>query len=61
LRRRRDDNDDLHSPLGSLRLWVAMAVVFLIVIFIAIGQLDLALAAFIGLILGNGLKALFGR
>jgi hypothetical protein len=56
---RRDD--DRYSPLGSLRLWVALAVVFLIVVFIAVGQWDLALAAFIGLILGNGLRALFGR
>jgi hypothetical protein len=54
-------DDDHYSPLGSLRLWVALAVVFLIVVFIAIGQWDLALAASIGLILGNGLKALFGR
>jgi hypothetical protein len=56
---RRDD--DRHSPVGSLRLWVALAVVFLILVFVAIGQWDLALATFIGLILGNGLKALFGR
>ncbi len=53
--------DDRHSVRGSLRLWVALAVVFVMLVFIAMGQWDLALAAFIGLIIGNGVKALFGR
>jgi hypothetical protein len=59
--KRRQIDSDLHSTRGSLRLWVALAVVFLMFVFAAMGQWDLAFAAFIGLILGNGLKALFHR
>jgi hypothetical protein len=52
---------DEDSPQGSLRLWVSLAIVFAIVFAMALGQWDWALAGFIGLVLGNGLRALFNR
>ena len=49
------------SQHGSLRFWITLAVVFLILFMVGLGQWDLALAGFIGLIVGNGLGVLFGE
>jgi hypothetical protein len=43
------------------RLWVSLMVVFVLLILMALGQWDFALAGFIGLIVGNGLANLTGR
>lgn len=43
------------------RLWVSLMVVFVLLILMALGQWDLALAGFIALIVGNGLATLTGR
>jgi hypothetical protein len=58
---RTSEQDDRHSPRGSLRLWISLAVVFFILFMIGLGQWDFAVAGFIGLVLGNGLQALFSR
>ena len=46
---------------GGLRFWFTLAVAFLILFMAGLGQWDLALAGFIGLIVGNGLGVLFGK
>ena len=43
------------------RLWVSLMVIFILLILIALGQWDFALAGFIGLIVGNGLANFTGR
>jgi dolichol kinase len=43
------------------RLWVSLMVIFILLILIALGQWDFALAGFIGLIVGNGLATFTGR
>lgn len=43
------------------RLWVSLMVVFVLLILMALGQWDFALAGFIGLIVGNGLATFTGR
>ena len=45
---------------GGLRFWITLAVVFLILFMIGLGQWDFAVAGFIGLIVANGLDVLFG-
>jgi pheromone shutdown protein TraB len=45
---------------GGLRFWITLAVVFLILFMIGLGQWDLAMAGFIGLVVANGLGVLFG-
>lgn len=56
---RKAPKDDRNSPQGSLRVWVAMAVVLFIVFMMGLGQWDWALAGIIGLVVGNGLQVLF--
>lgn len=46
---------------GTLRVWVSVAIVFLILVAGAFGQWDLALAGFIVLCVANGLKTLIER
>ena len=46
---------------GGLRFWITLAVAFLILFMVGLGQWDLAVAGFIGLIIGNGLGVLFGK
>jgi len=43
------------------RLWVSLMVIFVLLILMALGQWDLALAGFIALLVGNGLATLTGR
>jgi hypothetical protein len=43
------------------RLWVSLMVVFVLLVLMALGQWDFALAGFIGLIVGNGLATFTGR
>ena len=43
------------------RLWVSLMVIFILLILMALGQWDFALAGFIGLIVGNGLANFTGR
>lgn len=57
--KRKDGPGEEH---GSLRLWVTSAVALLTLFMVALGQWDVALALFIGLLVGNGLGVLiFGR
>ena len=43
------------------RLWVSLMVIFILLILMALGQWDFALAGFIGLIVGNGLSTFTGH
>ena len=43
------------------RLWVSLMVIFILLVLMALGQWDFALAGFIGLIVGSGLANLTGR
>ena len=43
------------------RLWVSLMVIFILLVLMALGQWDFALAGFIGLIVGNGLATFTGR
>lgn len=57
----KDSRQNASRDRGGLRLWMTLAVVFLILLMVGLGQWDLALAGFIGLIVGNGLGILFGE
>ena len=60
-RRKKNKKKGASLQRGSLRFWITLAVVFLILFMVGLGQLDLALAGFIGLIVGNGLGVLFSE
>ena len=51
----------LDTERGHPRLWVSLMVIFILLILMALGQWDFALAGFIGLIVGNGLANFTGR
>jgi hypothetical protein len=57
---KRNERSVASRKRGGLRFWITLAVVFLILFMIGLGQWDLAMAGFIGLIVGNGLSVLFG-